>query len=343
MAIPLPLIAVAAAASLNPAPVTSFLVRVEEGGTPTRVEAVQGPYRERVQMLLPDGGTTIRRSETEYTEGTAGFPGGVRLNQPPALPDQYGLTLGQNPTIAYLAGRARSGDPVFTATILRGIPVVRATIPLRANECAGLPKRTRTVWLTRAHLLPLRIDERALTTGAVLQHEVYRYSAINQALAPDLFVPRHDPNATVTRGRFVRATPGQAAASLPYTPKMPTTMVTGFSRTVTGWAPKGGILGVEGSIPPSPGLFQAIWRRGLERIELTMRKGAAWPTDPFGGECMELSQEPVTINGAAGVFGAGPSSPPHLFWQSGGVRYTLSGPLPKATLVKIAQSLTTVG
>ena len=64
---------------------------------------------------------------------------------------------------------------------------------------------------------------------------------------------------------------------------------------------------------------------------------------PFGFECVAETTSAVDVNGAKATFGEGGEIIPHLYWRSGRVLYTVSGPLPAATLAAIARSLKPVG
>jgi anti-sigma factor RsiW len=140
---------------------------------------------------------------------------------------------------------------------------------------------------------------------------------------------------------FVRTSPAAAARRLSYVPHLPTQLPQGFRLAVAGWAPRSGTTGPEGSIPRARQLFAAVYRRGIERVDLTQRLAPAggWANDPFGGECVRMFTERATIGGATAVYGAGPSTTPHLYWRSGRILYTVSGPFPKAELAAIARSL----
>ena len=144
--------------------------------------------------------------------------------------------------------------------------------------------------------------------------------------------------------RFTRNAPGHAAGPLPYVPRLPSALPPGFKLAVSGWAPRSGITGAEGSIPPSAWLFSASYRRGQERIDVTQRVASTdWPVSPFSGECQPLTEEPVSIAGVAATFGIGATTLPHVYWREGPLRYTVSGPFPKEDLVAIAASLRKLG
>ncbi len=71
-------------------------------------------------------------------------------------------------------------------------------------------------------------------------------------------------------------------------------------------------------------------REGLARRPLRVRVR--------GGDDLD-----VDVNAAKATFGQGGEIIPHLFWRSGRVLDTVSGPFPAATLAAIARSLKPVG
>jgi len=83
--------------------------------------------------------------------------------------------------------------------------------------------------------------------------------------------------------------------------------------------------------------------RGAERIVVTQRAGRAdWPNDPFGYECAAVRISPAMVGTTRADFGTAPDIAPHLLWRRGNLLYTVSGPLPKDALVRIAESLTPI-
>nr|MBA2474546.1 hypothetical protein [Actinomycetota bacterium] len=99
--------------------------------------------------------------------------------------------------------------------------------------------------------------------------------------------------------------------------------------------------GAEGSNPRYRSLFAAVYRRGVERIDFTQRLAGrlGWLGDPFGAECVFQFEERTRAAGSPARYGAGPDTTPHLWWRRGNVLFTLSGPYPKRTLLRIADSL----
>ena len=128
---------------------------------------------------------------------------------------------------------------------------------------------------------------------------------------------------------------------------MPTALPPGFELAVSGWAPRGSRTGPEGSIPPHRELFAAVFRRGFERIDITAaarvgqrRRGRPARSAP---NASSTSPSAPASAASAATYGAGPQTVPHLYWRSGRLLHTISGPYPKATLVRIAESLRPLG
>ena len=304
--------------------------------SPERFAARRGTRLTRRPFVLERDGTSVFAREV-------GFPGSVERRTFAARPDGFSLSEELTRYRTSLLAAARAGRRVFAAASLGGRPAWRATVGLRANDCAGLRRGTATVWLSRATLLPLRVVESR--RGRRVEVRRFSYSAVNADLsASDFAMPRLRARAFRADIGFRRTTPADAAGHLSYVPHLPTRLPTGFSLVVAGWAPRGGVTGPEGSNPADRELFAAVYRRGLERIDVTQRLsgGRAWRNDPFGGECLYERTERVRVRGHAATFGIGPEIAPHLYWREGPVRYTVSGPFPKRDLVAIAESLAPV-
>ena len=262
----------------------------------------------------------------------------------PAAPDGYTLLDLIDPSLDTLLGRARGGTLVLTRRRVGGVATLRGTLTVGPNACAGLRGGTKTIDLDAATLLPVRVQTRR--SGARLETLRLSYSALDAALPASAFRPTGAGGSSVFHSDqgFRRTSPRGAARKLPYVPELPTALPAGFALAVSGWAPESGVTGAEGSIPTRPSLFAAVYARGWERIELTQRRavGGDWPSDPFGGECQQLSSRPVSINGTPGTFAIGATTGPHLYGREGTVLHTLSGPYPAGVLVAAAASLTPV-
>lgn len=335
----------AAAVDVEPtADTTRFVLRVVDARGP--VTAVSQDGADRFTMLPLALRSPFDRVVRVRGTETARFAGGSgrTVRGHPAAPDGFGgLDLLDVP-LDSVVGRARAGTLALRPVTVGGRAALRTTFPVPANDCAALRRGTATVDLDRATLLPLRyVTRRAGAPTQTLRLEVRRTGA---ALPARLFrpLPRR-AGETVFDPGFRRVSPAAAAARLPYAPLLPATVPAGFALAVSGWAPRSAITGPEGSIPARPSLFQAVYARGWERLELTMRRAAAgrdWPEDPFGVECGRVDARPVTVRGVQGTFGVGPLIRPHLLWREGGVLLTLSGPFPAETLVQVADSLAPV-
>jgi hypothetical protein len=168
------------------------------------------------------------------------------------------------------------------------------------------------------------------------------YRSVGERLPASTFAPpRVDRIAYRDDKGFVRASPAAAARRLSYAPFVPRSLPAGFTLAVSGWAELSGTTGAEGAIPPARELFAAVYRRGGEEIDLTERlaPSGGWSADPFGAECVRQFSERAAVGSARAVYATSPSTTPHLYWRSGRLLYTLSGPFPKAALVAIARSL----
>lgn len=238
--------------------------------------------------------------------------------------------------------RHRGGTTLLVDDVLNGVPTLRAETPIAANDCAALAAGTVTIWLDAQTLLPLRY--RAVQ-GASLYDYTLRYTNLNKRPVLGTFAPLRARNSTTLNQRFRRVSVASAAAHLPYAPMLPGYLPAGFTRVATGWAPRSAVVGPEGSLPAAPNLFAAVYKRGVERLDFTQRSSTRalrrdWlKSDPFAGECADVTMEDAIVSGHAARFGVGPTTVPHLFWINGRVLHTLSGPYPKAELVMIAESL----
>jgi hypothetical protein len=278
--------------------------------------------------------TAVQRAigETRFDDGS------VEKRPFLARPDAYWVSDQAGQYAEFALAQARGGKRTLASGTLGGVAVWRTTVAVRANDCAGLRAGSVKLWLSKRNLLPLKISE---TRGKQTLTRTFSYRRVNDDLpASDFALPRLGPHPFRVDTAFRKSTPGQAAAHLSYTPELPTALPSGFRLGLAGWRPRSGITGAEGSNPRYDGLFGAVYRRGVERIDVTQRlAGPGWQADPFGGECLFQFEEGATVNGQPAFYGIGPEIPPHLYWQDGSLLYTVSGPYTKQTLVAIAESL----
>jgi hypothetical protein len=214
---------------------------------------------------------------------------------------------------------------------------------VRANDGAGLATGTLTVSLDRRTLLPLEVRE---VRGRRRSGTRYSYSRVRARLPDRVFAaPRLRPRPERVDYGFRRAAPAHASGPLSYVPLLPDALPRGYKLAVSGWAPRGQRTGAEGSIAPHRELFAAVYRRGFERIDVTQRlaRRGGWPDSPFGAECIFHFRERTRVGNVAAWYGAGPETTPHLYWRAGRLLHTVSGPYPKETLVRIAESLRPLG
>lgn len=338
---------IAAAADVAPTRPAVTLRATLTASTGTTALAVGGPDRFAARPLRgeigPLGSLVVNRGlETRFLDGS-----GIRVARTfPAQPDGAGLWQLLSPSSDTLVARARGGTATLAPARFAGRATLRGTVRLGGNDCAGLRGGVRTIDLDRATLLPLRI--RTQRAGARAEVVTLAPRALNRPVPAGAFRPTGPVRGDDQRPDqgFRRTSPAAAARNLPYAPELPAAaaLPDGFTLAVSGWAPRTATTGAEGSIPPGRSLFQAVYARGWERVAVTQRAsgGRAWPADPFGVECGRLSSAQVSVAGLPATFGIGPEITPHVFWRDGAVLFTVSGPLPAATLVAIAESLTPI-
>ena len=351
---PITAVAIALAAPFTGVPATpplvvdSYRVVAQPRQGPADTLTIKAPDRFRIRSVFGrDTFLDIGRGGTERIAATSQGDGSLFRNQFTAQPDGFARTGFERyeSLVAHVLGQSRGGTLALTPVTLAGRAALRTNVDMPANDCAGLPPRTVRIWLSQRTLLPLRVVERAKSNGRIVDATSYTYRLINAPLPAKTFAPppigRHPFR---TNDHFTRTFPAAAAGPLPYRPRVPAVLPDGFTLATSGWAPRSGHTGAEGSIAPFSWLFAATYRRGQERIELTQRVSKKdWPDDPFGGECQPLQTEPVTVNGVAATFGAGQNTVPHIYWRDGPLLYTVSGPYPRDDLLAIAASLHKVG
>ena len=286
------------------------------------------------------GARTVVSGATERSIFAAGEPGALTRRRFVASPDGFSLIDPLGAGVASLWARHRAGRKVFARARIGRQQTLRARVRVAANQCAGLRAGVRIFDLHRRTLLPLRIITQLRgEPRRIIRH---RYSRINARQPRGAFAPPRVGRGAFRRDdRFRRAAPRETVSHLGYLPSLPRDLPAGFRLKVTGWAPRGALLGAEGSIPPRPKMFGALYTRGVERVDLTIRRAAPgdWPGPPLGRECRPLSTAATTVSGVPATFGISPEIPPHLYWRDGRLLYTLSGPFAKQTLRRIAESM----
>ncbi|HEU5211456.1 MAG TPA: hypothetical protein VFU10_01675 [Gaiellaceae bacterium] len=280
-----------------------------------------------------------RRGAQYYGPPTRSVVRNAFAARPDAYSELWART--QDPAMILL-GRARGRTAKLKSTRINGRAALRGSFALAPNRCAGLKRGTETVWLDRSTLLPLRITEKRSASATT----TIEYRAINTPIPPPIFLP---PAATTRPTRlnqgFIRTTPAIADKRVPFAASLPTRLPAGFTLSVSGWAPRSARTGAEASNPRYRSLFAAVYRRGWEHIDVTQRLAGAkgWLGDPFGFECGAETSSTIDVEGAKATFGQGGEIVPHLYWRSGRVLYTVSGPFPAPTLAAVARSLKPVG
>ena len=325
-----------------PRPVGAFRAEVREGN---RVELVgfrlPESWAQRRLFGAAFVGDVVEHGGTTTYGGQGESSGIIERRTFPARPDASSFSERLAVPAEYVLAQARAGTRALFPAREGGRSAWRTTVALHANECAGLRAGTAELWLDRATLLPLRVVERR---GRQVFPTRIVYRSLGSA-GKERFLPPLVGRRPVRQDRrFRRVSALAAGAALPYTPRLPTTFPTGFTLAVTGWAPRSARTGPEASNPVYRALFAAVYRRGLERIDVTQRvaAGRGWLSDPFGAECAFVRSERAAVNGVPATYGIGETIVPHLYWRNGNLLLTVSGPFPKADLVRIAESLSPV-
>ena len=331
----------ASTGQLEPAtPVTSFSAVVRYPGG-SELVAWRSPERFSVRLVSgrPRLGWTLERSGTIVYRYSQMTQTSILAHAFAARPDGSPAVDQLRWPLDFVLAQVRKG-----ALKLRpdGADAWRVRLYAPANKCAGFRSGSLELRLRRADLLPLRLVERH---GEVVHDLAFTHRSVNRALPAGTFAPAKATRVAHREDEgFVRSSPSAAARKLSYTPLLPTALPDGFRLAVSGWATRSATTGAEGSIPPSRELFAAVYRRGLEHVDVTERlaAGRGWPDDPFGAECVRQFTERARIGSATAVYAAGLSTTPHLYWRSARLLYTVSGPFPKAQLLEIARSLAPV-
>ena len=284
----------------------------------------------------------IESAGTRAEVPTGDYTGYVVRQRFAALPDAYSIE-DIVPSTAFVLGRARGGKAPLEQTTLNGRTVLHATYSLGPNACAGVRGGRGELWLDPATLLPLRQVE---VRGRQVRRTTVRYASVGEPVpAAEFAIPSVSGEVPAQDDGFRRTTPAEAATHLSYVPRLPASVEPGFVLAVSGWAPRSPRNGPEGANPRYRELFAAVYRRGHERIDVTMRlaRGSgSFPNDPFGAECGFQFEEPARVGGLAARYATGPGGMPHLTWRDGRILLTVSGPFPKRALVAIAESLAPV-
>lgn len=336
---------------------TELHLQVAEGTGPgSQVSSLHwrrgGRYRSVVLRRGGPGDGVTRYETQDIALGSlldgVGRPGaltevGITRNLEEVSPDGYDTfdseLLGYGwPVIA----RHRAGTALLRPVTVAGRPVLRGTIKLASNECAGVPSGVRTIDLDPRSLVPVHVLERR---GGKLQTELRTTFA---AARPTDFAPvRVLGKRTIFERGFVRRSPAKAAELMPFPVSLPRDLPDGYRLAFTGSATRGNQLGPEASFGRSAGVFFARYSRGIEHIDFTVRgaKGtlaADWDgNDPFGGECQASTTTTLPLDASTTAhYETSEFGSPGFWWRSGTTLYTLSGPYSATQLATVARSLT---
>lgn len=243
-------------------------------------------------------------------------------------------------------------DPAVVETTYDGRPAwrldVRAAVNRIVPEFSG---DNFAIWVDRETGIPVRVVERK--GERTLDELRIEKLAVDEALPRRTFSLRFPAGMEVARSDdgFRRVQLGEAARAVGYAPLVPAWLPEGYALAEVAVAPGPGVpTGVEGGNPPSTGVVSLAYRRGLERILVTMRLrhvpgwADAW-SDPLAtGEGYVDRPETVRLRrGALSDVEAKvlvvPRNTPHLWALSDDLVVTVSGDLSRSGLVRVAESL----
>ncbi len=261
----------------------------------------------------------------------------------PVAPDGWDTPAWIDPSVPVLLAHLREGTAPLTAGSRAGRATWSGTVALGPDACTGAAAGVKSIEIDAATLLPLRV--RVDRPGSRATVSLLRDLRTDPpARRGELAAPAADGSTDRRTGGFRRTAPAEAATHLPYAPSLPAALPSGFALRVSGWAPRSRPTGAGTVVPARPGLFAAVYVRGVERIVVTQRAaaGADWEADPYGDACERIPGTPASVGGVPAVYAAGGETVPHLYWRAGEVLHTISGPYPAATLVAVAESLVPV-
>jgi hypothetical protein len=242
------------------------------------------------------------------------------------------------------AMRAGRGTSVREASFA-GRPAWQLRIAVPVNKL-GYSGDMLQIVVDRESGLPLRARE--TFRGRLVQD--LRLEDLHADTRVRMTLPRVPAGATpmVTDDGFRRVSPAGAGRLVGYTPPVPRWVPAGFARAETFAAPHARSTGAEGMNPPSEGVVQAVWRRGLDRFVVTTRLSrdarGQWADPLAAGEGYLTTPERVRFHegalaGATGELVIDARAIPHVWARTERLVVTVSGDLSRAELLRVASSL----
>jgi hypothetical protein len=239
----------------------------------------------------------------------------------------------------FLAGN--EAVPVREVTAA-GRPAWRLIVPVTPNKLAG-PNASGDeldVTVDRATGFPVRVVESL--QGSPLVSVELNHLVVNAPIPPGTFTLAFPPGVRVFR-QDVGFRPSANPDHLP----LPATLPSGYRKAEVVGAPRSQPTGNEGMNPPSRDVLSVAYRRGFDRIVVSVRAvgadASAW-SDPLGtGEGFIDTPEPVTITDGALRGGraellVNPRGIPHVWVVTNRFVVTVAGDATRAELLEIVNS-----
>jgi hypothetical protein len=274
-----------------------------------------------------------------YAERRGVAPGLPDLGPPTwLLPNRFG---------AFVAALLAADDPRVHEVVLDGRPAWRLDVDAVPN--AIVPDFTGDrfrITVDRETGMPVRVAE--LRGETLLREDRLEALRVNDELAPDAFRLAFPSGAEVNRTDegFRRIGLNAVAGAVGHAPLVPSWVPGGYELAEVAVARRSAPTGAEAGNPESRGVVTLSYRRGLDQLVVSTRLAGdgSW-SDPLAtGEGYVDKRETVVVNeGALGGSQAElvivPRGIPHAWSLGDGLVTTVAGPLGRADLLRVLESL----
>jgi len=310
----------------------------EHDVAPDSMDATEYSAPSRTQLTLtrdPDGTDTFsRRSRLAHRPATGVWPF-IDLEFAAAVP-----------------ALAAEGDERVTETTVDGRRAWQLSAELSTNEATDLDADRLEMVVDAETGFPL---SRVLTRDGRVVYSLRARASFEPEPERREIEPPRGVDAIETDAGFRDVAPGSLKGEVAYEPVNPSWLPDGFALTssLVGEVPDP--TGPEGVNPPMTDVVQLTYRRGWEAIRVTtwLREPAGYRPPPGGidwhdplsaGEGIEETSARLRLSGGALSEAVGHSvvdihATPRVFVVGEDVVATVAGPLPRADLVRIAESL----
>ena len=274
-----------------------------------------------------------------YAERRGVAPGPPDLGPPTwLLPNRFG---------AFVAALLAADDPRVHEVVLDGRPAWRLDVDAVPN--AIVPDFTGDrfrITVDRETGMPVRVAE--LRGETLLREDRLDALRVNSELSPDAFRLVFPPGAEVNRtdDGFRRVGLNAVADGVGYAPLVPGWIPDGYELAEVAFATRSAPTGAEAGNPESRGVVTLSYRRGLDQLVVSTRlAGDGTWSDPLAtGEGYVDEPETVVVQkgalrGSQAELVIVPRGIPHVWTLGDGLVTTVAGPLGRADLLRVLDSL----